>query len=216
MNQVPPQQPPPTPHVCFSGSPSCSGCNPCPACLYHVRMCVLLTAMHAGNMQRPCPRCGEPNHVGVTNDEAQANAVFAGWDAGWQRLHDAMMHDSEFKKQYVATPVPGAPVIAAPTMQDALASSGLPQVAQPPQTPAPTTGGVAVDGIDLSKPLDLETVKGLLSEAEKKATPGSAVVQEVANPRTRNIPAPKPRVLTPEELAAAAAPIQSGPSNGGR
>lgn len=203
-----------THHACFSNSAWCSGVNPCGECKYHIRMCVLTVAMRTG---------------GFNGDEAQSNAFLDGYDAGWQRLHDAMMHDPNVRQLYVAVPVE-------PLLNEARRRSMMPQPSQPqpaaqpavpvqtqhaapsmPQAPPqPQQEPTSLEGIDLSKPLDLNVVKDLLSQAEKKAASAPAVITEVANPRVRNVPAPKPRTMSAEEIAAVGVPVggPSNPSNG--
>jgi hypothetical protein len=223
------------PHVCFSGSNACSGCNPCEMCAKHVRMCVLPVAMIAG---------------GFNQDDRQSEAFFEGYKFGWQRLHDAMMQDPELKQQYVAreliiapqqeippfgpgagavqhqsypmAPDPSEPAVQhmSPTAQQYyphVRPDGSPGFAQPtingaapPILPTPPVSqGLEIDEADLHKPLDLSAVKTLLDEAEKRQTGGA--VEVVANPRVRNMTRPtSTTVLDAEQIASAAAPVVLG------
>ena len=65
--------------MCFSGTPSCSGCAPCDACLQHVRSYVIPVAMAA---------------AGYGADQQRAYAFFDAYTrAGWPRLQEAMLRD---------------------------------------------------------------------------------------------------------------------------
>lgn len=79
MQGRPPFPPRSKPHMCFSGTPSCSGCAPCDACLQHVRSYVIPVAMAA---------------AGYGADQQRAYAFFDAYTrAGWPRLQEAMLRD---------------------------------------------------------------------------------------------------------------------------
>jgi hypothetical protein len=84
-------------------------------------------------------------------------------------------------------------------------NGAMPVQAQPTHEPA------LIDQIDLQKPIELDVMKKLLDEAEKKQGKGGGssvapVVEPIANPRVRNMVKP----MDPEEIAAAAAPVILG------
>jgi len=91
-----------------------------------------------------------------------------------------------------------------PTLNGARHEVGLPL---DPPGPAGTPG---LTEEDLQKPLDLQVVKSLLEEAEKKHTHEGAVEpresREMHNARVRSMTKP----MDPEEIAAAAAPVVIG------
>lgn len=212
-------------HVCFSNAPTCSGCNPCEVCAFHIRRCVLPVAMIA---------------AGFNESPEQAEAFFRGYAAGWQRLHDAMMGDAALQQQFAAVlvaprvpaqmqipfaePQPPQPPVGAGTLTypfpqtypmspvDAQAVTlngarrevGLPL--EPVPAAAPSSHGLTEE--DLQKPMDLQVVKSLLEEAEKKhegaVEPHES--REMRNTRVRSMTKP----MDPEEIAAAAAPVVIG------
>lgn len=77
------------PHICFSGSLSCSGCAPCDSCLEKVRTYVLPVAMNA---------------AGFAGSRQQALVFFDAYmRGGWPRLHDAMLRDPALNGTFQVT-----------------------------------------------------------------------------------------------------------------
>lgn len=80
-------------HLCMSGDPSCSGCNPCEPCAEFVSKTVngpLLSAMVA---------------AGFNGSYEQSMAFFRGYTEGWQRLGHAMAVDPNIRSRLRATNV---------------------------------------------------------------------------------------------------------------
>lgn len=110
MNNQPQRMIPP-PHVCFSGTLSCSGCNPCERCLEYVQRFVLPVAMMYG---------------GLNQNPQQANAVFQGFIVGWQQFHVRLSQDRQLQQELKVT-----------DLSQVYRQEGLPQQQTQPQIPQP-------------------------------------------------------------------------------
>ncbi len=103
-------------HLCFSGSPSCSGCNPCEQC-EAVRIERVLTAvmrvdgylLHAahGLAQALASLRVHPSQYGIQlpTPEQQSDIVLGAYYEAVQRLHTEMASDPNLRTRVVATPV---------------------------------------------------------------------------------------------------------------
>lgn len=124
-------------HFCFSGSLSCSGCNPCEACAEHVRRLVLPVAMISG---------------GFNQSREQAGAFFQGYNHGWQRFLDAMMRDPNLSSRLQVTdltPLLRQAQTVAPEapFQGSAQGHALPQSFEYPMRPQPPNLGYAAPDV---------------------------------------------------------------------
>lgn len=201
MNQP---QIPPAQHVCFSGSPACSGCNPCPECQAYVQEQVLPSAFLASRMNEtlvilhtvigsllergvdPVRQMGlDLSRVFPTLEE-QADAFFRGYVEGWGRMHEGMRTNPAMRSRLVASPV-------YPDQQ------GLPSTQHvSPQPSAPedkTTQAVPA----------LDPFKEALRLQQEQWDAEDAVVQPPPEP-----PKPQPVPITVEEVASLGFPVHDG------
>lgn len=134
MNAVPTGQPQPLYHVCFSGSPVCSGCTPCEACAAEVHARVLPQAMIAAGANgallaaahvladyivrhlRVDPGAIVMQAIGVPLDqvmfaspEEQMNACFRGYVDGFRKLVSDMNGDPETRSRLKYRAIDEAP-----------------------------------------------------------------------------------------------------------
>lgn len=92
-----------TKRVCFSGSVTCTGCDPCPACAEFVSKYVLPVAMVSG---------------GFNQSRQQAEGFFRGYAMGWQRLHQAMIMDPQVKGRLHVVETGEAPPVVSQAAPD--------------------------------------------------------------------------------------------------
>lgn len=126
----------PTHHCCFSGLPTCSGCNPCPACRNMIKQAVILRLLQA---------------FGFTS-AADVHRFLEIYDMGFDSMHYAMGNDPRVRNAFVATdmtpilrptaPQTSYPVYAPPPQREVVVDprTGLPQFverAQQHQQPFP-------------------------------------------------------------------------------
>lgn len=214
MNQQPPIPPPQ--HVCFSGSPACSGCNPCPECHAYVQEQVLPSAFIASRMNEtlmtlhtvigtllergvdPVRQMGLDLSRVFPTLEAQAEAFFVGLNEGWGRMHEGMRTNPATRSRLVASPV-------YPEQQ------GLPSV-QPISAQHPAGEGTAMLNPQTLLKADQAAVqdpwKAALEEQQRKWDEEDA--QEV---QTAPV-SPKPVPITVEEVASMGFPLDNGIRNG--
>lgn len=126
-----------TKRVCFSGSVTCTGCDPCPACAEFVSKYVLPVAMVSG---------------GFNQSRQQAEGFFRGYAMGWQRLHQAMIMDPQVKgRLHVVETAEASPVapqgspehqsyFGPPTFSPMGSVMGAPPMGFPPGMVAPPLG----------------------------------------------------------------------------
>lgn len=208
MNQ-PPQQPivQPTVHVCLSGSPACSGCNPCPECLHLVQDRVLPAALVAagfnGTILQALHQCLQylrengvaPEMIGVqvppfAQPLEQSRVFFQGYLDGWRRLHHAMAND--------------------PTLRERIRMTDVSSLLNHSLRPASASGGppVAASGALVGQapaPAPVPSPPAPAPAPPVVAAPIVPVISRVA-------PAPPVRVMDAEEIAAAIVPTDEPPT----
>lgn len=204
-----------THHVCFSGSLACSGCNPCEACAVHVRRCVLPVAMIAAGFNQSEQQSEaffqgylygwKRLHEAMERDpilQQQFKAVDI-----TQLMQPPPQVQLPLPMQPMQAPIPDPWQQATWQQTPTLLSNPWPQQVPFPQqfvpqmpmedvrAEVPQETSSLVDQVDIIKPIDLQTMKELLTEAESKQ-----------DRRVKNLTKP----MDPEEIAAAATPIVLG------
>ena len=211
MNQ--PQQ-----HVCLSGTPACSGCNPCPECQAYVQEQVLPSAFLASRMNEtlvilhtiigsllergvdPVRQMGlDLSRVFPTLEE-QADAFFRGYVEGWGRMHEGMRTNPAIRARLQAR-------VVSPDLQGLEATGLRPQapgeseISSPGLKPDPLKPEAYLPPIDPFK----EALRRQQEEWEAEDA------QQAAPPPP---PKPQPVPITVEEVASMGFPIDNGIRNG--
>ena len=188
----------PSQHVCFSGSASCSGCNPCPECHAHQQENVLPSAFLASRMSETLvalhsligsllERGVDPRQLGVDLSrvfptlEEQANEFFRGYNEGWARMHEGMRTNPNVRARLMVCNVVG---------------EGHQPAEQRPAHESPGQGEVPVSPQDPWK---------AALEEQQKAWEAEEAVQVPEAPEPPPAPKPQPITLSVEDVAAAGA-----------
>lgn len=243
MNHPNNGQPPPTvvpvQHVCFSGSPACSGCNPCPECREYVQANVLPSAFLASRMSETLLMLHsiigaliqnkvDPGQLGVDLSrvfptlEEQGDAFFAGNLEGWNRMHEGMRTDPAVRNRLQVRTVTADGGTLAATM--------APPAGAPPHTPQDSQGESSLSKKASSNPfeealLEQQRQWELEEEQEKQGFPpkvqqpypegepvfgGKSRGIAISEPTPTLPPKPKPVPITVEEVAASGFSVDDG------
>ena len=208
-------------HLCFSGEPACSGCNPCQACAKIVHERVLPGAAVAAGLDgsllalvhvfaQSLHRVGiDPAnlaqaHAGVPlsavfgTAEAQAEAFVAGYQGAWGLLIRNMLADPTLggraNTRLVSTPIAAAVDVSPPQ-----ATAPVPTV-EAPRTPPPPS----VDVPQAAPPPVMPIGPG----AQPIENPTTAAYEAYVAQKNAPLPAPPPMTapMDAEDIAAAALP----------
>ena len=214
-------------HLCFSGSPACSGCNPCVACADMVNERVLPAATIAAGLHGSLlalvhlfaqqlyrmgvdpanlalSQTGVPLSTVFAKPEDQIRAFLAGYREAWGRLIQSMTQDPTVSARVIRTEVgSSADVMTEEAIQEMLRGRGYagpsPQTAE--ASPPPPVAASPASPASPSSPT--------VEPAPKPAVPVSTASYEAFVKKAKESQPSNTEPMDAEDVAAAALAVDT-------
>lgn len=143
-------------HVCFGGTPSCSGINPCQGCTFVIEERILPPAMTA---------------AGFAGDQAQAAAFFHAYRQAIAEVHQWILTHPEHVTRHEMSPA--APTLNGAAPEGVETGSEVMAPAEAPPAEQAEAESLLGEGRDIMGPMSPEELSAIMNKAQRLTAPVS-------------------------------------------